>query len=67
MMLSLHTPIVPDVSRSDLVRAALAGMLLLALCALLASTYVGHSPGPYGACYVKSGREVPCELVSRAR
>jgi hypothetical protein len=67
MMLSLHTPIVPDVSRSDLIRAALAGMLLLALCALLASTYVGHAPGPYGACYVKSGRQVPCELVSRRR
>jgi hypothetical protein len=67
MMLFLHTPIVPDVSRGDLVRAALAGVLLIVICALLASTYFGHSPGPYGACYVKSGREVPCELVSRAR
>ena len=67
MMLSLHTPIVPDVSRNDLARAALAVVLLLAVCVLLASTYLGHSPGPYGACYVKSGRQVPCELVSRTR
>jgi hypothetical protein len=56
-----------ELSRNDLVRATLTGLLLLALCALIASTYFGHSTSPYGACYVKSGRQVPCELLPRAR
>jgi hypothetical protein len=67
MMLHLQQVVVADVSSSDLVRAALTGVLLLVICALIASTYFGHSPSPYGACYAKSGRQVPCELVPRAR
>jgi hypothetical protein len=57
----------PSVTRGNLVRSALAVVVLLTLCAWLASTYIGHSPGPYGACYASNGRQVPCELVSHKR
>jgi hypothetical protein len=67
MMLVLHEPSpgAPPLSwRSRLaVAATLLGWLLLA--GLIASTYVGHSPSPYGACYAANGRSVPCELVHR--
>lgn len=57
----------PSVTRGNLVRAALAAVVLLTLCAWLASTYIGHSPGPYGACYAPNGRSVPCDLVGKKR
>jgi hypothetical protein len=57
----------PSIRRGDVIRAALAALILLALVTLLASTYVGHSPGPYGACYASNGRSVPCELVGHKR
>ena len=56
-----------QITRSDIIRSALALLLLLTLCGLLASTYIGQSPGPYGACYASNGREVPCDAVSRKR
>jgi uncharacterized BrkB/YihY/UPF0761 family membrane protein len=55
------------ITRRDIIRSALAVLVLLMLCAWLASTYIGHSPGPYGACYASNGREVPCEVVSPKR
>jgi hypothetical protein len=67
MILHLHRVVVPDVSRSNLLRATLAGLVLLMISVLIASTYFGHSSSPYGACYAKSGRSVPCELLPRAR
>jgi hypothetical protein len=66
MILHLQNVADAEVSRRDRVRAALTGILLLLICVLIASTYFGHSTSPYGACYVKSGRQVPCELLPRA-
>jgi hypothetical protein len=39
------------------------GWLLLA--GLIASFYVGHSPGPYGMCSTPAGRSVSCALLRR--
>jgi hypothetical protein len=55
------------ITRRDIIRSALAVLVLLTLCGWLASTYIGHSPGPYGACYASNGREVPCDVVSSKR
>jgi hypothetical protein len=43
--------------------ASLIGWLLLA--GLIASTYVGHSPSPYGMCSTTQGRMVSCALLRR--
>ncbi len=45
-------------------RALLVLVLVIALAAVIAQSYVGHSPGPYGTCYAPSGRSIPCELDS---
>jgi hypothetical protein len=47
-----------------LVRLA-AATLLAAIVVLLARTYVGHSPGPYGVCTTPDGRSVTCDAVKR--
>jgi len=71
MMQVIHAPWqtnggeTPGITRGTLVRSALAVVILLTLCAWLASTYFGHAPGPYGACYASNGRSVPCEVVTR--
>lgn len=39
------------------------GWILVTLA--IGSSFVGHSKGPYGACYAPSGRSVPCEAVVR--
>ena len=69
MILVVNTPSAQTcaASRGDVLRSALAAVLLLALCAWLASTYIGHSPGPYGVCYAANGRDIPCELANRKR
>lgn len=36
-----------------------------ALAIALSSTYFGHSAGPYGNCFGRSGRPAPCEVVAR--
>ena len=43
--------------------ATVLGWLLVA--AMIASRYVGHSTSPYGVCYARSGRSVPCDLTHR--
>jgi hypothetical protein len=43
--------------------ATVLGWLLLA--GLIAASYVGHSPSPYGVCYSARGRSVPCAAVAR--
>ncbi|MFL5608330.1 MAG: hypothetical protein ACJ8AD_17890, partial [Gemmatimonadaceae bacterium] len=30
---------------------------------VIALHYFGHAPGPYGACYARNGRDVPCVAV----
>ncbi|MDB4892389.1 MAG: hypothetical protein JWL61_4244 [Gemmatimonadetes bacterium] len=55
------------ITRGDVVRSVLAALILLTLVTLLASTYIGHSPGPYGACYAPNGRSVPCDVVRQRR
>lgn len=45
----------------------MALLLLAGAAAVIASTYFGHSPSPYGACYRSDGRAVPCALAGRDR
>jgi hypothetical protein len=45
----------------------LALLLVVVAAVAIASTYFGHSPSPYGACYRKDGRAVPCELAGQGR
>jgi hypothetical protein len=51
----------------NVVLSAVAALILLTLVTLLASTYIGHSPSPYGACYAPNGRSVPCDIVRQKR
>jgi len=51
----------------ELIARLLAMGALLLLAGFLLSTYVGHAPGPYGACYAASGRAVPCDLAVSGR
>jgi hypothetical protein len=67
MILVHWQPIPLGVTRGELIRAVLAAVVLLCLCAGLATTYVGHSPSPYGACYTPNGRTGPCELVAHTK
>ena len=52
------------------VRHLLAVVITLALAVLLiatlASTYFGHSRGPYDTCYGTNGRAVPCSVLDAA-
>jgi hypothetical protein len=43
--------------------ATLLGWLVLA--AAIGLFYLGHSSSPYGVCYARSGRSVPCAAVTR--
>ena len=49
----------------DLLPRLLAWGAMVLLGALIASTYFGRSPSPYGTCYGVSGRTIPCDLVTR--
>jgi hypothetical protein len=59
------SPDSPRARRPSRVVAALTVLAWLVLAALIGSTYVGHSPGPYGVCYAASGRSVPCDVAHR--
>jgi hypothetical protein len=52
------------------VRETAARVIAIAVLALvvglLLSTYIGHAKGPYGVCYGRSGRSVPCEVAARS-
>lgn len=49
-----------------LVGARLLAIILLALVlVLLGSTYVGHASSPYGVCFGKSGRTIPCAVLGK--
>jgi len=50
-----------------IVARVLALAALAALLVAIGRTYVGHSPGPYGACYGESGRTIPCALVAQKK
>ena len=57
-------------NRSRFANALLTALGLAALLALvtaIASTYIGHSPGPYGVCYGASGRSIPCAVSTAHR
>jgi hypothetical protein len=43
--------------------ATLFGWLVLA--AAIGLSYLGHSSSPYGVCYARSGRSVPCAALTR--
>ena len=50
---------------SETVARVAAIVVLVIVVGLLASTYIGHSSSPYGVCYGRSGRSVPCVIVAR--
>jgi hypothetical protein len=55
----------PPARRSSRVVALVTVLGWILSAALIASAYLGHSPGPYGACYAASGRSVPCDVAHR--
>jgi hypothetical protein len=67
MITSLDAPGSPPTSsarsRQILELATLLGWLLLA--AAIGLSYLGHSSSPYGVCYGRSGRSVPCAALPR--
>jgi len=54
--------IVRTLPRTVLLRAFTIA-LFVALLALIASTYIGHSPSPYGMCFGSTGRTIPCAVA----
>jgi hypothetical protein len=49
----------------DRVLSVVVALLAIALAALIAMSYFGHSPSPYGTCYGSTGRSVPCAAIGR--
>lgn len=47
----------------ELVLSALMALVAIALGVMIAASYFGHSPSPYGTCYGSTGRSVPCEAI----
>ncbi|HEY2067479.1 MAG TPA: hypothetical protein VGG84_16100 [Gemmatimonadaceae bacterium] len=47
--------------------AGAAVLAWLALAAVIASSYLGHSNSPYGVCYNAAGRSVPCAAAAARR
>jgi hypothetical protein len=42
-------------------------LLVIAVAALIASSFVGDSHSPYGTCYAPSGRTIPCDAIEKRR
>ena len=51
----------------ELIMRAGTLVLVVFLAVLIARSYFGHSPGPYGACYAASGRSIPCAVDTSRR
>lgn len=45
--------------------AILTLLLVIAVAALIASSFVGDSHSPYGTCYAPSGRAIPCDAIEK--
>lgn len=69
MVLSLSNVRPAELWRGSLraLPSVLTLLALLALAVALASTYIGSSPSPYGACYAASGHEIPCRAAAHRR
>jgi hypothetical protein len=55
--------LVGQIDPRAIIGPAIAIALLLILAVAIGRTYFGHASSPYGVCYGKSGRAIPCAVA----